>query len=186
MNNNDIFFEEWGANLSLNSVPLLQGQYHQGRAVDPPTPEQSLHWVIPQLNQCLTVQDFMAGGCVGTACSYMNFIICGTTPLYGQCVYCRTTTRRKIIRKIYWINALTRAYMSSIKVWNCSIGKVVRTPSGVYGRSLSLFQWREATWELSLPPGQDVSLTQGTSPAWWLVLILQLSRLKQWEAKSLA
>ena len=49
--------------------------------------------------------------------------------------------------------------------------KVVRTPSGVYGRSLSLFQWREATWELSLPPGQDVSLTQGTSPAWWLVLI---------------
>ena len=50
-------------------------------------------------------------------------------------------------------------------------GKVVRTPSGVYGMSLSLFQWREATWELSLPPGQDVSLTQGTSPAWWLVLI---------------
>ena len=33
-------------------------------------------------------------------------------------------------------------------------GKVVRTPSGVYGRSLSLFQWCEATWELSLPPAR--------------------------------
>ena len=41
------------------------------------------------------------------------------------------------------------------------------TPSGVCGRSSSLFQWREAPWELSLPQA-------GTH--------LQLSRLKQWVA----
>ena len=46
-------------------------------------------------------------------------------------------------------------------------GKVVRTPSGVSGRSLSLIQLHEAPKELSLPPGHvhvHVHLMQGTFP----------------------
>ena len=43
----------------------------------------------------------------------------GTIPLFSQWGHCRTTTWRKIIYKIYWINAhiwQTFAHMSSIKV----------------------------------------------------------------------
>ena len=48
----------------------------------------------------------------------------GTIPLYSQCGHCRTTTRRKIIVKIYWINThkwQTIAYKSSIKLLKCSV-----------------------------------------------------------------
>ena len=60
---------------------------------------------------------------------------------------------------------------TSLQISKVKVKSAFRTPGGVYGRSLSLFQWREATWEFTLPSGQDVSQMQGTSPAWQLVLI---------------
>ena len=50
--------------------------------------------------------------------------VCGTIPLFSQWAHCRTTTRRKNIYKIYWINAhiwQTIVPMSLIKVLKCSV-----------------------------------------------------------------